>query len=145
MPSSRWCGVREVPVPVVPGALATARKTLLAYFDGWPYGVKGAPGVFIHGSTGSASAAPVLSVNAALPIAAAPAVRKRRRSRSPFPAACSGSLGRLFLRIVSSELAKELYEIIPPRAARGWRQRFHLAKRRAAGSRDTARPCRPDR
>ncbi len=36
MPSSRWCGVRAAPVPIVPGNDANVRATLLSNLDGWP-------------------------------------------------------------------------------------------------------------
>ena len=89
MPSSRWCGVRDEPVPVVPGARQRCAATFASNFDGGRKPLNGAPGIFIQGSTGS-GAAPAGSASAPAPIAAPAArtflavtkARCRRRVRS---------------------------------------------------------------
>jgi len=64
MPSSDSSGVREAPLPVVPGCeRMSVRVTLASYFAGVPYSPIPAPGVFMcggipGGSTASAGFAP---------------------------------------------------------------------------------------
>src|SRR5205807_9899574 len=82
MPFSRCSGVRAAPVPGALGGLAHTRTALSSKRDGWPYGVKGEPGIVIQGGTLSVSAR---AEEPRVPAASALA-RKILRSRSPSPA-----------------------------------------------------------
>jgi len=99
VPSSISNGVREAPLPVVPGwERISVRMTLLSYFAGPPYVVNGAPGYCIHGGvSGGPAARAVPGAPAArpptAPSAARPPRRKIRRSSSPFVAAGSTADG----------------------------------------------------
>jgi hypothetical protein len=56
MPSSASSGVRDAPLPVVPGCeRMSVRVTALSYFAGVPDGLMPAPGTFIHGGTSEGS------------------------------------------------------------------------------------------
>src|SRR5258708_11768060 len=83
MPSSCSSGVREAPLPVVPGCeRMSVRVTLPSYFAGLPYSLMPAPGAFIEGATagGSTASAPFTPL-AARPLAASaprPRLSKRR-------------------------------------------------------------------
>src|SRR6266478_2805741 len=90
VPSSISNGVREAPLPVVPGwERISVRMTLLSYFAGPPYVVNGAPGYCIHGGVSGGPAAPAVPGAPA----ARPPRRKIRRSSSPFVAAGSTADG----------------------------------------------------
>ena len=58
MPSTDSSGVREAPLPVVPGCeRMSVRVTLLSYLAGLPYSLIPAPGAFIDGGTSGGSTA----------------------------------------------------------------------------------------
>src|SRR5213593_2335195 len=84
MPSSASSGVRETPLPVVPGREAIpVRLTAASNFDGCPYSLIPAPGDFIHGgvSGGSKPAASRADAAATLvaPSTTTPCLRNCRR------------------------------------------------------------------
>src|SRR5438876_9995272 len=74
MPSSASSGVREAPLPVVPGCeRMSVRMTLLSYLAGVPYSPIPAPGTFIDGGTTGGSAASAFLA----PVATRPAAPSR--------------------------------------------------------------------
>ena len=72
MPSSDSSGVREAPLPVVPGCeRMSVRVTLLSYLAGLPYSPIPAPGTFIDGGTsGGSTASACFAPPATRPLAA---------------------------------------------------------------------------
>src|SRR2546422_1387826 len=74
MPSSDSSGVREAPLPVVPGCeRMSVRVTLLSYLAGVPYSPIPAPGTFIDGGTSGGSTAAAFFA----PLATRPAAPSR--------------------------------------------------------------------
>src|SRR5262245_53306132 len=93
MPSSDSSGVREAPLPVVPGCeRMSVRVTLLSCLAGLPYSLIPAPGTFIDGGTsGGSTASACLAPPATRPLAASnptPGLMKLRLDSSivPLPA-----------------------------------------------------------
>src|SRR5262245_28443329 len=87
MPSRDSRGVRDAPLPVVPGCeRMNVRVTLLSYFAGVPYSPIPAPGAFIDGGiSGGSTASTCLSPAATSPEAArnpTPRLMKRRLDAS---------------------------------------------------------------
>src|SRR6266581_1154617 len=72
MPSSDSSGVREAPLPVVPGCeRMSARVTLRSYLAGLPYSPSPAPGAFIDaGTSGGPTASACFAPPATRPLAA---------------------------------------------------------------------------
>jgi hypothetical protein len=72
MPSSDSSGVREAPLPVVPGCeRMSVRVTLLSYLAGLPYSPIPVPGTFIDGGTsGGSTASACVAPPATRPLAA---------------------------------------------------------------------------
>ena len=72
MPSSDSSGVREAPLPVVPGCeRMSVRVTLLSYLAGLPYSPIPAPGAFIDaGTSGGSTASACFAPPATRPLAA---------------------------------------------------------------------------
>ena len=85
VPSSASRGVREAPLPVVPGWVRSkVRVTVFSDFAGVPYSLTPGPGDFIHAGTSSGSSASAgdAALMPAAPSAARP-FRKVRRVADP--------------------------------------------------------------
>src|SRR5712692_1952333 len=144
MPSSASSGVREAPLPVVPGREAMAvRLTLTSYFDGLPYSLMPAPGDFIHaGVSGGSNASAPLPEAAVRPLAPSittPCLRKCRRGTPAWDR--SDSAIRFSSRPRDRWTRERIFEYFPvlckcwrQRARRLWRRADHEGARRGGGA-----------
>src|SRR6266404_9380763 len=124
VPSSISNGVREAPLPVVPGwERMSVRMTLLSYFAGPPYVVNGAPGYCIHGGvSGGPAARAVPGAPAARPPTAPSAARPPRRKIRRSSRAGEDRFGRAIPPPVHGF----------PRSASPWEQRRWRQSRRGS-------------